>query len=145
MTDLWRREGGRPVAGVWTAEQTAQFLGHVRPHRPYALFHLVALRGLRRGEAAGLRWADLDLDTGTLTVTRQLQQLGGKLETGAPKTEAGWRVVALDWTTIAALRAHQVRQQAERAAAGAGWAETGYVFTTPAGKAAFTRGFMYAQ
>jgi len=35
---------------------------------------------------------------------------------------------------IAALRAHQARQQAERAAAGAGWAETGYVFTTPAGK-----------
>jgi hypothetical protein len=36
-------------------------------------------RGLRRGEAAGLRWADLDLDAGTLTVTGQLQQLGGRL------------------------------------------------------------------
>jgi integrase len=134
MTDLWQREGRRPAVGVWTAEQTAQFLGHVRSHRLYALFHLVALRGLRRGEAAGLRWADLDLDAGTLTVSGQLQQLSGRLVTGAPKTEAGRRVVALDRTTIAALRAHQARQQAERAAAGAGWAETGYVFTTPAGK-----------
>jgi hypothetical protein len=43
-------------------------------------------------------------------------------------------VVALDRTTIAALRAHQGRQQAERAAAGTGWAETGYVFTTRTGK-----------
>jgi integrase len=134
MAELWQREGRRPAVGVWTAEQTAQFLGHVRTDRLYALFHLVALRGLRRGEAAGLQWADLDLDAGTLTVSGQLQQLGGRLVTGAPKSEAGRRVVALDRTTIAALRAHQLCQQAERAAAGAGWAESGYVFTTSAGK-----------
>jgi integrase len=48
---------------------TAQFLRQVRGHRLYALFHLTALRGLRRGEAAWLKWGDLDLDTGTLTVT----------------------------------------------------------------------------
>jgi integrase len=130
--ELWQREGWRPVVGVWTAAQTAQFLSYVRTHRLYALFHLVALRGLRRGEAAGLRWADLDLDGGTLTVSGQLQQLGGHLVAGAPKSEAGRRVVALDWTTIAALRGHRVRQQTERA--GAGWVETGYVFTTPLGK-----------
>jgi integrase len=45
MTDLWQREGRRPAVGVWTAEQTAQFLGHVRSHRLYALFHLVAPAG----------------------------------------------------------------------------------------------------
>jgi integrase len=134
MTARWAQEGWRPVVGVWTAQQTAQFLQLVAGHRLYALFHLVALRGLRRGEAAGLRWADLDLAAGTLTVSGQLQQLGGRLVAGPPKSEAGWRVVALDRTTIAALRAHYARQQAERAAAGAGWAETGYVFTTRAGK-----------
>jgi integrase len=132
--ELWQREGWRPAVGVWTAEQTAQFLSQVRTDRLYALFHLVALRGLRRGEAAGLRWADLDLDAGTLTVSGQLQQLGGRLVAGAPKSEAGRRVIALDRTTIAALRAHRGCQQAERAAAGAPWAETGYVFTTPLGK-----------
>jgi len=51
-----------------------------------------------------------------------------------PKSDAGRRVIALDKTTIAALRAHRVRQRAERAAAGAGWTETGYVFTTRTGK-----------
>jgi len=108
--------------------------GRVRGHRLYALFHLVALRGLRRGEAAGLRWSDLDLDAGTLTVTGQLQQLGGRLMAGPPKSDAGRRVIALDRTTIAALRAHHVGQQAERAAARWRWAETGYVFTTVTGK-----------
>jgi integrase len=60
---------------VWTAAQTAEFLRQVRGHRLYALFHLVALRGLRRGKAAGLKWGDLDMDAGTLTLTGQLQQL----------------------------------------------------------------------
>jgi integrase len=134
LAQRWEQEGWRPAVGVWTAEQTAQFLRLVRGHRLYALFHLVALRGLRRGEAAGLRWSDLDLDAGTVTVTGQLQQLGGRLVAGPPKSDAGRRVVALDRTTIAALRAHQGHQQAERAAAGTGWAETGYVFTSRAGK-----------
>jgi integrase len=73
LTERWQRDGWQPTIGVWTAAQTAQFLHQVHGHRLYALFHLVALRGLRRGEAAGLRWNDLDLDTGTLTVTGQLQ------------------------------------------------------------------------
>jgi integrase len=59
LTGRWEREGWRPDIGVWTAGQTAAFLACVRQHRLYALFHLVALRGLRRGEAAGLAWTDL--------------------------------------------------------------------------------------
>ena len=105
----------------------------MRGHRLYALFRLVALRGLRRGEAAGLRWSDLDLDAGTLTVSGQLQQLGGRIVAGPPKSDAGRRVIALDKTTIAALREHRLRQHAERAAAGSRWDETGCVFTTVAG------------
>jgi len=133
LTGRWQLEGWRPAVGVWTAAQTAQFLAQVRGHRLYALFHLVALRGLRRGEAAGLRWSDLDLDAGTLTVAGQLQQLGGRLIAGPPKSDAGRRVIALDKTTITALREHRTRQQAERAAAGTRWAETGYAFTTVTG------------
>jgi len=133
LTERWEHDGWRPVVGVWTAGQTAAFLAQVREHRLYALFHLVALRGLRRGEAGGLKWSDLDLEAGTLTVSGQLQQLGGRLVAGPPKSDAGRRAVALDRTTIAALRAHRVRQQAERAAAGNRWQETGYVFTTRTG------------
>src|SRR5260370_8302496 len=114
MSAQWEEEGWRPVVGVWTAQQTAQFLRLVAGHRLYALFHVVALRGLRRGEAAGLRWVDLDLDAGTLTVTGQLQQLGGRLVAGAPKSDAGRRVIALGKTTIAALREHRLRPPARR-------------------------------
>src|SRR6266849_9447902 len=58
----WQRTGERPPVAVWTAAQTAQFLHAIAEHRLYAAYHLIALRGLRRGEAAGLRWCDVDLD-----------------------------------------------------------------------------------
>ncbi|WP_230421324.1 site-specific integrase [Actinomadura soli] len=45
----WRRTGERPPVAVWTAAQTAAFLHALREHRLYAAFHLIALRGLRRG------------------------------------------------------------------------------------------------
>ena len=133
MTEQWQREGWRPEVGVWTAAQTAEFLRYVREHRLYALFHLVAPRGLRLGEAAGLAWTAVDLDAGTLTVSGQLQQPSGRLAVAPPKSDAGRRVVALDRTTMAALREHQLGQRAERAAAGTRRAETGYMFTTRSG------------
>jgi hypothetical protein len=59
----WRATGERPPVAVWTACQTAVFLTHIRDHPWYPLYHLIALLGLRRGEAAGLRWCDIDLNT----------------------------------------------------------------------------------
>lgn len=132
----WRATGVVPSAVmVWTPAQTGQFLDAAAEHRLYALFHLIAHRGLRRGEACGLHWTDLDLDNGHLTVTWQIVQYGWATELKAPKTEGSERVVALDDGTIAALRAHRTRQKAERLAAGTGWTDTGLVFTKQDGTA----------
>jgi hypothetical protein len=81
---------------VWTAAQTAQFLASIEGHRLYAVFHLIALRGLRRGEAAGLRWCDIDLDARTAVITQQLQQHDGRLVICPPKTAHSARVIALE-------------------------------------------------
>ena len=90
----WQRTGERPAVAVWTAAQTAQFLGCIQDHRLYAAYHLIALRGLRRGEAAGLRWRDVDLDGKTATVSQQVQQYGGRLVVCPPKTPHSVRVIA---------------------------------------------------
>ncbi|WP_165978578.1 site-specific integrase [Actinomadura darangshiensis] len=87
------------------------------------------MRGLRRGEAAGLRWCDVDLDGGTAVTCRQLQRRDGRLMVCPPKTAHSTRVTALDRTTIAALRAHRSRRRAEAAAYGEGYRYSGYVFT----------------
>ena len=44
--------------------QTGEFLDAISGEPLFAVFHLIAMRGLRRGEACGLRWDDLDLDEG---------------------------------------------------------------------------------
>ncbi|TDC17257.1 site-specific integrase [Actinomadura bangladeshensis] len=127
--EQWRRTGERPSVAVWTVAQTAQFLNGIRSHRLYAVYHLIALRGLRRGEAAGLRWCEVDLDGGTAVICRQVQRRNGRLTVCAPKTPHSNRVIALDRTTMAALRVHRSRQRAEQEAFGEGYRDSGYVFT----------------
>jgi integrase len=125
----WERTGIRPPVAVWTPAQTATFLNSIHQHRLYAAYHLIALRGLRRGEACGLRSCDVDLDSGTAIISWQLQQYDGHVVLCPPKTAHSERVIALDRTTVAVLRAHRSRQLAECAAAGADYLASGYVFT----------------
>jgi hypothetical protein len=129
----WQRTGVRPPVAVWTPGQTAAFLNAIRDHRLYAAYHLIALRGLRRGEACGLRWCDIDLDSGSAVISWQLQQYDGHVVMCPPKTAHSERIIALDRTTVAALRAHRARQLAERATAGQDYLDSGYVFTRPGG------------
>jgi integrase len=127
----WQRTGIRPPVAVWTPAQTATFLNAIRGHRLYAAYHLIALRGLRRGEACGLRWCDVDLDAATAVISWQLQQNDGHVALCPPKTPHSERTIALDRTTVAALRAHRAGQLAERAAAGSRYRDSGYIFTAP--------------
>jgi integrase len=105
---------------VWTPAQTRVFLARARRHRLYALYHLIALRGLRRGEACGLRRSDTDLGTATATIRWQITQLGWETQQGPPKSEAGERHVALDAQTVTVIRAHRAREDRERPDAHAG-------------------------
>jgi integrase len=123
--------GEPPEVAVWTPAQTAKFLTTARAHRLYAIYRVIALRGLRRAEAAGLRWCDIDLDNRTAVISQQLQQHGGRLEITPPKTPYSAWVIALDHTTVAALREHHRRQRAEATAPG--YAASGHVFTNRRG------------
>jgi integrase len=125
----WRRTGVRPPVAVWTAQQAGAFLDAAGAHRLYPMFHLIAYRGLRRGEAVGLRWQDLDLDAGVLRITQQVIQLGWATEIGDPKTDSGARTVTLDRRTVEVLRRWREHQVEERRTWGAAWHDTGLLFT----------------
>ncbi len=132
----WQTTGIRPAVAVWTAVHLAAFLDAVTVDRLFALWWLIALRGLRRGEACGLRWCEVDLDHGVLFIVRNRTTAGYQVIEGDPKTAAGVRAVALDRHTVAVLREHRRRQLADRArrlAAGKIWCDTGYVFVRPDG------------
>ena len=114
---------------TWTASELRRFLACVQGDRLYAAWQLVALTGMRRGEALGLRWADLDLDGGWLSVRQTFVVVDNHIQVSRPKTARGCRRIALDHATIAALRAHHTAQAAERLAAGPAWPNTDLVFT----------------
>ncbi len=124
----WQRTGVRPAVAVWTPQQAGAFLDRATSHRLYPMSHPIAYRGLRRGEAVGLRWQDADLNAGLLRITQQVVQLGWATEVGEPKTDSGERAVTLDGGTSFALQAWRSTQAAEREAWGAAWQHTGLIF-----------------
>jgi integrase len=83
--------------------------------------------------AAGLHWDDIDFGNSVLTVRQALQRAGGRLALVEPKTALSRRAVPVPTPTLAALRAHRTRQNADRLAAGAAWRDSGLVFTTHKG------------
>lgn len=85
-----------PEMQVWSIDELRAFLDHARPERLYALWLLLATTGLRRGEALGLRWEDLDLDAGRAAIRQTLGSVGGKLSFSTPKTAKSRRSVSLE-------------------------------------------------
>jgi integrase len=128
----WRRTGERPAVAVWTVEQLAEFLTFVRNDRLYALWRLIALRGLRRAEAAGLRWIDLDTDRHELTIARQLVHTDHGLYPCSPKSASSQRGIALDLDTLRLLHRHERAQRGEQ---GNDWAPSGAMSTRENGEA----------
>ena len=92
------------------------------------------MTGLRRGEALGLRWADLDLERARLSVRRSLVPINGTVEVHEPKTSRGRRVVALDPFTVSVLNTWSRCQKEEHLEWGPAWTDSGLVFTRTDGK-----------
>jgi integrase len=132
----WRTTGTRPSpVMVWTPDQAGAFLDHAETHdlALYPLLTLVTHRGLRRGEACGLRDIDVDLDTGTLTITEQRTTVGYETVTKTVKTRAGERVIPLATDTITVLRAYRARRHTWKLATGTDWPNSGLFFVRPDG------------
>lgn len=120
---------------TWTAEQLTTFLNHARSHRLSAAFHLMCSTGMRRSEVLGVRWPNLDLESGRLAVVDTVVPIRNRpvLRLGETKSRRSRRVVALDARTVAALRDHRKRQAEERLRAGEAWEDVGLVFTNELG------------
>ncbi len=122
--------GGRPeTPEPWTAAELRRFLEHVEGDRLEALWWLVPFTGVRRSEALGLGWDDVDLDRGGIAITHTVTDgTGGPQRRRATKSRASRRRVALGEATVLRLREHRRRQLEERLAWGEGYTDTGLVF-----------------
>jgi integrase len=115
---------------TWSDAQARVFLDAVAGDRLYAMWVLFLTTGVRRGELAGLRWDDVELDRATMAIVRNRVSAGrGKaVSTHQPKTRRGRRNVALDVTSVEVLRRHRSAQLEERMRLGPAWVDSGFVF-----------------
>ncbi|MEJ8643605.1 Arm DNA-binding domain-containing protein [Streptomyces sp. MS1.HAVA.3] len=84
----------RPNVKPWEPAELGQFLDSIGTHRLGAMFEVVAGTGLRRGEAVGLRWDDIDLASRVIVVRQQIVQESGRKKNkqepaACPYCEAG--------------------------------------------------------
>jgi integrase len=110
-------------------------LATARAHRNSARWTVALAVGLRQSEALGLRWSDVDLDKGTLTVRRGLHRVAQQgLVYEEPKADRSRRTLALPGQLVEALRAHRGAQLQERVTAGPLWQEHDLVFAQVNGR-----------
>jgi integrase len=119
---------GRDAQGVFTPAQLTEFLRRA-DLTPYGrALRFIATTGVRRGEAVGLRWVDVDLDAGVATIQRSLSKVRSEFILDTTKTE-NVRRVPLVGDVLPMLRELR-RSQAEDAMSWgrAAWNPDGYVF-----------------
>jgi integrase len=107
-----QRPPASSAARSWTADELGAFLTAARGQRLYPALHLAAHTGMRRGEIVGLKWSDLTIGYARLSVSRTLQNVGGRPVEFGVKTRNSRRSVELDRTTLDELL--RWRRQLER-------------------------------
>jgi integrase len=136
-------------------EEIQRLLEVASQRRNSTRWALALALGLRQGEALGLRWEDVDLETGVLRVRRSRlrpkwahgcgdtcgkkpglcsQRVNVRPPTGEVKSKAGRRVIGLPPQLVVLLRAHRTEQEREQDLASQLWRSEGWLFTDPTGQ-----------
>ncbi len=112
-------------------EQLQAFLAVARSKRLFPAYWVAATTGMRRSELLGLRWGDIDLGAGRLSISRALVSVGYVLHDSPGKTRMSRRAVDLDALAIEVLRAWRVRREDESYSP---VGDDDYVFASPTGE-----------
>ncbi|MEU4557443.1 tyrosine-type recombinase/integrase [Actinoplanes sp. NPDC023936] len=135
--EQWKASGQRPSpVMVWRPEQAGQFLDYAQKHDAvlYPMFELILHRGLRRGEAIGLRDFDVDLNEAYLSIVQQITAVGYTPITRKVKSDAGDRIIPLGPATVAGLTAYLDMRNRWQQVSGDTWPNTGLFFVRPNGQ-----------
>lgn len=99
-----------------------------------ARVRMATLYAMRQGEALGLQWKDVDFTKKTVFIWQQIQKIEGTYQFVKLKSEDSIRTLEIDDETLAALKAHKVKQNMDRLAMGDKWEDQDLVFTTSIGR-----------
>lgn len=122
---------------VLTPEQQKSFIAALVAHELEMLFLTALGTGLRLGEILGLKWSDIDFNTGTLTVNRTLQRVTeidrngnrkSKVIEQVPKTKNSIRTIPIPNNILTKLKDHKIQQSKNKLQLGELYSNNDYVF-----------------
>ncbi|WP_183092963.1 site-specific integrase [Nocardioides stalactiti] len=130
---LARKPRVRTVVGTdlehWQPADLVRFVSEA-DHDPLAAPWRLTACGLTRADVLGLRWSDVDLENGIVTVSQGRVAVDRTTVTDDPKSASRRRSVPVEviWPgTVTLLRSLSARQARDRLAAGSAWSDTGLV------------------
>lgn len=128
-----------------TAEQARALIHAAEGSHLHALYAVALSSGARRGELLGLRWADVDMEAGSIRITRTLVHSVHQNECAPdgpptvewsfaePKTSSSRRTITIGRSALEALRTHRKVQTEERLRIGRAWQDLDLVFPSTFG------------
>jgi integrase len=120
---------------VYTPEQVDHLLTAIEGHKHETLYTLALTSGMRLGELLALKWADVDLAGGFLTVREGRTRTAKGYVDGPGKTDSARRRIRLTSEATLSLREHRTRQLEHKLWLGASWQEFDFVFPSEIGTA----------
>ena len=119
---------------TWSTSELEDFLRRSEGNRYQPAWLFLATTGCRRGEAVGLRWCDVDIDRGTVSIRQTITAISHRIHVDlGTKTDDG-RTLELDTRTVAALKGWKARQAHEKLLMGRGYRDGDLVFCHPDGR-----------
>ncbi len=120
---------------TWDQNELATFLEAAKATEYFAAFYTALATGARRSELLALRWCDLDLIGGQVSISRGLHHLaGGQYVFSQPKSAKSVRTIALTPSNALVLKAHWETQVAHGLLTGLSVSKDSLVFSTIEGK-----------
>ncbi len=104
-----------------TADQLAAFFREARSSGVFEMYYLELATGLRRGELLGLKWDDINLETGAIQIKRQVARIDGEVVEAPLKTKNSYRTLSIGADAVEILKEQQGKVVGE------------YVFPSPNG------------
>ena len=124
----------RLVVKTMALDDIPRFLEAARPTFYYRLFYTALWTGMRLSELLGLRWCDVNLNLGYLSVVQAFYKHGSVCEMGEPKSKYSRRRITLPESLLEVLTDHRLEQEAQGIMLGRPLVETDLVFSHPGGK-----------
>lgn len=118
-------------------EQAVQLLEALQkePLKYQALYTLILYTGMRREEACGLEWTDIDFENNLIDINKASIYIAGKgVFDDDTKNKSSKRIIKVPASAMELLRAYKAAQAEERLKLGDRWENSGKVFTSWNGK-----------